>query len=273
MLKTLILSLLFAGAQMQAMIDIDGIGINKQALFFGACKQGNIELIEQLINAGVDINALDSKGTTGLLRAIRNNKNDVVEILINSGAIVDNFYFKEALLNGNSKIIKKLIEAGADVNEIYDFYPDPFDDGSAIQYAAYSALCNDNIDERRDLFTKVLQVLLDNGADINQISGGTLCDALHNSPEILKLFIKYGLDINSFHSFYKGRSILMSACRSRKAHPKISLDTIRFLITAGADLNTVDKDGRSIFDEACENGDFELIDFLQGYLKEQEAKK
>ena len=64
MLKTLILSLLFAGAQMQAMIDIDGIGINKQALFFGACKQGNIELIEQLINAGVDINAeenLDEK--------------------------------------------------------------------------------------------------------------------------------------------------------------------------------------------------------------------
>ena len=263
MLKTLTLGLLLTGMQMQAMIDINGIGINKQALFFGACKQGNIELIEQLINAGVDINALDSKRITGLRRAIWDNKNDVVEILINNGATVVNFDLRDAVINGNPEIIKKLIEAGADVNKIHDFYPDPFGDGSAIQYAAYSALCNDNNDERRDMFTKVLQVLLDNGADINHIGGKTLFNALQKNPEIFKLFINYGVDINSFNSFYKGRSILMSACRSRKDYPKTSLDTIIFLINAGADLNTEDKDGRSIFDEACENGDFELIEYLQ----------
>jgi ankyrin repeat protein len=91
MLKTLLLGLLMLGTPLQSMIDIDGIGINKQALFFGACKQGNIELVEKLINAGVDVNALDSdnKKPALMMGVISGWSVELVKLLINSGANVN----------------------------------------------------------------------------------------------------------------------------------------------------------------------------------------
>lgn len=263
MLKPLLLGLLMLGTQLQSMIDINGEGINKQALFFGACKQGNIKLVEKLINAGVDLNALNSFGQTGLTCALENGQNDVADMLIKAGSIADNMSFTIAVKTGNAKLVKKLIDAGADINVICS----PFCEGY------YNALKYSVIHTQRHSLPSVLQVLLDNGADINGIDGETLYHLIleESYEEKLKLLIAAGVNINQS---YNGYSILMHACINRitpRGYPRINIDTIISLINAGADIN--DKVVRSIFDAACENGDFELIDFLQRYLKEQEAKK
>jgi ankyrin repeat protein len=274
MLKPLLLGLLMLGTQLQSMIDINGEGINKQALFFGACKQGNIKLVEKLINAGVDLNALNSFGKTGLTCAIENGQNDVAEMLIQAGSIADNMSFKIAVTLFDAKLVKKLIDAGADINaSIFELGNGC---GTALKLCcSYCVFDGAHPIVGHDLYTDILQVLLDNGADINFIDGETLNHLIvqPNCEEKLKLLMAAGVNINQS---YNGCSILMHACiyrLKRTGYPNINIDTIISLINAGADINSKDYYGRSIFDVACENCDFELIDFLQRYLKEQEAKK
>jgi uncharacterized protein len=272
MLKTLILSLLLVGTQMQAMIDINGIGINKQALFFGACKQGNIELIEKLINAGINVNALNSFGQTGLTCALENGQNDVADMLIKAGSIADNMSFTIAVTTGNAKLVKKLIDAGADINA--SIFEVGGGCGTALKLCCLHCVFNaEDPIIGHDLYTDILQVLLDNGADINFIDGETLYHLImqESCEEKLKLLMAAGVNINQS---YNGYSILMHACINRitpRGYPRINIDTIISLINAGADIN--DKVVRSIFDAACENGDFELIDFLQSFCTEKKSKK
>jgi ankyrin repeat protein len=125
MLKTLMLGLMFVATQMQAVIDISGKGVNKQALFFGACKQGNVELVKQLINAGVDVNALDSVKETALCNAIKKNNIAIVKLLIAAGCDVNKKYESHNLqkmtplhhaVQGRIEIANLLIMAGANVN-------------------------------------------------------------------------------------------------------------------------------------------------------------
>ena len=85
MLKTLSLVLLLAGSQINAVIDINGKGINKQALFFGACSKGYIELVKTLLNAGVDVNAKNN-GNTALGLAVMYRQMEAIELLIAAGA-------------------------------------------------------------------------------------------------------------------------------------------------------------------------------------------
>ena len=125
MLKKILLGLLFAATQMQAFIDINGKSVNKQALFFGACKQGNIELVEQLINAGVDVNALDSAKETALCNAIKKNNIAIVKLLVAAGCDVNKKYEAPSMqqmtplhhaVAGRIEIANLLIMAGANVN-------------------------------------------------------------------------------------------------------------------------------------------------------------
>ena len=50
-----------------------------------AAAYGRFEAVEQLLEAGADINAKDADGFTPLHHAARNNHEDIVQFLINSG--------------------------------------------------------------------------------------------------------------------------------------------------------------------------------------------
>jgi hypothetical protein len=87
-------------------------------------KKGNINIVNELINAGADVNKSCNVEKTALMKASDNKENiDIVKVLLEAGANVNkkdaagktaiNDY---AIMAGASDIVKLLIEAGADVN-------------------------------------------------------------------------------------------------------------------------------------------------------------
>ncbi len=116
------------------------------------------ELVEFLIKNGALVNAEDYAARTPLHLAVSPGNKPVVEFLIENGALVnekDNSKCSPlayaAHYQGNTEILKVLIDAGADVNQriVYG--------GNVLHYLLRS---------RRD-DQQVYTFLLDNGADIN----------------------------------------------------------------------------------------------------------
>ena len=76
-----------------------------------ACKTGNIELVEYLINNGAKIEDNPDDGITPLIQASRSNHYDLVKFLIEKGANVNayardkEFALNQAIKNGNYDII------------------------------------------------------------------------------------------------------------------------------------------------------------------------
>ncbi len=85
-----------------------------------------------LIKHGVDINQADNKGLTALFHSISNQYDGVTELLIKSGANVNHMekYNKytpmhRAVINGNLKVTKLLLDAGAHPDGYGKAYPKP----------------------------------------------------------------------------------------------------------------------------------------------------
>ncbi|MBO9999489.1 MAG: ankyrin repeat domain-containing protein [Cyanobacteria bacterium SID2] len=89
---------------------------------------GNLEAVAFILSKGINVNALDSKGETALLKAIQSKKDDVVHFLLKAGADPN---IKEqcergrtplivALQEGSEKAFQMLLEARADINASSD---------------------------------------------------------------------------------------------------------------------------------------------------------
>ena len=119
-----------------------------------ATNDGYIDIVEEFLSKGADINGYDGLGSTPLLIAIENCNIDMVELLVNKGADVnkreyeedeniyndheEKFYGRKAPLHkaiqtGSKQMVQLLIENGADVNSKYDY------DGSALNDARLRA--------------------------------------------------------------------------------------------------------------------------------------
>ena len=87
----------------------------------------NLDMVQVLIDADVDINETDDDGDTALMWAIRRNYNKIVNILINAGSDVNCENNDEetplsiARENGNNYLVGVLHKAGAcDEDNYYD---------------------------------------------------------------------------------------------------------------------------------------------------------
>jgi len=87
-----------------------------------ATKNGNIELVKELIDAGVDVNLQDEDEETALILASVEGHIEIVKLLIEAGADLNikSRYGKTALMwtsqYGHTEIVKLLIDAGVDLN-------------------------------------------------------------------------------------------------------------------------------------------------------------
>ena len=100
-----------------------------------ASYSGNLDVAKYLIEAGVDINAIDAAGNTALMGVCFKGYLDIVKLLLKKGAEVNirNWQGASALIYavtfGKNEIAKELIKAGADKS----FHDDK--GNSAITYA------------------------------------------------------------------------------------------------------------------------------------------
>ena len=178
--------------------DTEKIRQDRDALVL-AVESGQIEVVEALVNAGVDVNARSRSGNIALVAAVSIKELQIVKLLIENGADV----IKPAHLgvtplivafeNEHRKIQELLIQNGADVNA-------KGPEGWAP--LMYTALRGDN---------ELAELLIKKGADVNaQIRNtirkysrhSTWDTALHiaiysGHEEIVFLLVKNGSDLNA----------------------------------------------------------------------------
>jgi ankyrin repeat protein/mRNA-degrading endonuclease RelE of RelBE toxin-antitoxin system len=155
-----------------------------------------------------------------------------------------------ACLNGQLKVVRALIEAGADVNSIYA--RDERGD-TPLHIASYMGfldivkllVANDADMEAKDFdkitplyvacashMTNVMEYLIKNGANINAVSkggGSVLSMACYKDyVDVVTLLLKNGADITI--KDYKGRTALHSACKCKSAQ------IVRMLIEKGTNI-------------------------------------
>lgn len=148
--------------------------------YFQAALDGQVQILESELLAGVAANAADPSGRTALMLAAFNGHTDSVELLITHGADINSKdqFSRTALMfaatGPNPETVSLLLKKGADVNA-YDN-----DEGwTALMFAAAEGQ------------TEIVRILLDKQADwtLKDIDGETACDFARNNrhPEIVKI--------------------------------------------------------------------------------------
>lgn len=214
-----------------------------------AITKGDLPHFKSSLASGeLNINCARFYGLTALTLAATENRQEMVEELLNRGAQVDNsnVFGRTALMmaarRGNVSMMKRLISHGADINH---------QDGAGLT-ALHCAVRSGNVE--------AVRALIGSGADINiaDVNGDTpFALALEGSEahaDVIGELIQAGADLNRVDS--EGKTLLIVAVRN--GHAK----RVKCLVTLGADLNATDKEGNTALIWASRNNKASLVDAL-----------
>lgn len=214
--------------------------------------------LKKLVGKGASVNAKDSYDYTPIMYAAKGSAGNalkVVQFLITKGANVNakNYYATNALhyavLKNNGKIVKFLIEKGAE-GQVSDLLM------LAVRYG-------------KELIDSV-KVLVNKGADVNKVSGPLeypyvkdsvlIIAAQNNYMKIVKFLLEKGANAQATchsRSWCLGKNTLMYAATHG------NLDVVKILITKGLDVNAQDLvDGSTALMMAARNGHETITEFL-----------
>ncbi|MDR1382777.1 MAG: ankyrin repeat domain-containing protein [Planctomycetaceae bacterium] len=162
-------------------VDVNTKGKNGEQPLVAAARSGNLEIVKYLVEKGADINVKNNDGFFPLLLAVIKGDLDIVKYLVEKGAGInvkdDNDGFSPLLLavsKGDLDIVKYLVEKGADVNI-------DVEKGSGFT-PLFKAATSGKLD--------IVKYLVEKGADVNVKNdrGQTLLD--YALPEEVKKFLR-----------------------------------------------------------------------------------
>ena len=189
--------------------------------FLLAVEAERADLVRAFVSRGHDLLTKAWCGKTALHLTAKNGDTGMTELLLKLGHPVDapNDFGDTALSDAvyNPAIVRILLEHGANVNH--------------KDQNGYGA-----INEADSL--EVFELLLDAGADIDDISGGgdwpLKCACEDGDSELVNFLLKRGASVDLTST---GETALHAAVRAA------SLECVRILLEAGADVNAEDVDG------------------------------
>ena len=211
--------------------DVNATGKNNRTALLIACKKGNKDAINVLLNAGADPTIPDAHGGTCLhiAAAAYHNDDDYYENdSFDYYAVGDTCLHYDAQNGCCTEVLQAIISHGGDVNATC----------SDTRTALMLACTKGNID--------AINVLLNDGADPN-ISDCNGEMSLHYAvlndccTEILQAIISHGGDVNKIGK--DNRTVLMLACK------RGNKDAINVPLNAGADPNIAATDGYTCLHE------------------------
>ncbi len=223
--------------------------------------RGDVQAALAMIEAGADVNAEQSDGTTALLYAIYYGYKDLVIALLEAGADTTqvNDYgagsMSEAAQLGDVDILQALLAHGADPN-----WQNP-EGETALMIAARAG----NV--------AYASLLIEAGADVNARENwgeqsALMWAAAQEQPEMLRLLIAEGADVNQQSAVRLWERRILSEPRPKDmnkggfyplhyAARQGCLECINILAEAGADLDVVDPDRVSPLNLALINKHFD----------------
>ena len=179
-----------------------------------------------------------------LFDAARNGNIKIVRLLLDKGADVNakDRSGKTAMIlaakNGHADIVRLLLDKGADVNAKAD------DDTTALMQAAEKG----NVD--------VVRALLEKGADVNvrRLDGSTalMYAAKNDNVDAVRVLLDNGADVNATINSEGTTALIQSAINGYA-------DVVRALLDKGADVNLTTIDGASALIEAAKNGHADVV--------------
>jgi uncharacterized protein len=240
--------------------------------------------VQQLINSGVDVNALDTSGMSPLTQAAKDNDLQIMDLLINSGAQVDgqNHDHETALIvvahSGNKQAAQLLLQNGAFVNAQDLQHRSPLflsvEQGNLGMVNFFLGNLADP-DFAADMGVTCLMVaasqgneaimkaLIAAGAKVNKQDRNDrtalMEAALAGHAKSVKLLLSHFADPNKVDKF--GQTALIEAGRSGNA------EIAEALLKAKADVNLQDQDGKTALMRAANQGNVDFVKVLVGDRK------
>ena len=227
---------LFAFLSKKERADFNAIDSSGWSPILRAIEIDNVEILKLLIqkSKGTDLNVPSNRQHTPLTYAIFNERLEIVEELIKSGANVDQKDDQDwtpliaAIHKNNLKIVTLLATNRANFNSIYFGW-------TPITIAIRVFKCS----------IEVVECLIKFGADVNQEdnNGWTplVASIAHQNLEITRILTTNGANINFIDS--GGRTPLCNAVGVQ------NMEIVKFLVENGADVNIHNGNGGTSFHE------------------------
>jgi ankyrin repeat protein len=221
-------------------------GVNANAIYgdgttalHWASYHDSVDAVMGLLDAGAEVNATTDLGVTALWLAAENGSLAITERLLQAGAdpnvrlLSGESIVMTASQSGNGDVVRALLTAGGDANAAVTR------EQTALMWAA-----------NRDHHAAV-KALIDFGADVHARSEVrehyTKAEKEQDSSDDYKRWLELG-----------GNNALMFATRAG------SLQSARYLVAAGADVNSHNAFGTSPLIMAIHGGNIDLVEFLIG---------
>ena len=200
--------------------DLDASSEELGTALQAACGGGHVSTAKFLVTKGANVNQISGFGGTALAAAAYRGKSEIVSLLLHTGSNINLFAgrYGTALLaasyRGRTSVVKLLLDSGADVNIQGTRY------GNALKAASEEG------------HLKIVQMLLDHGADIHIIGAeyGTALQSASRagSEPVTRLLLEAGAAVDAVGGYYG--TALQAAART-------SFGVTRVLLDAGANIN------------------------------------
>jgi ankyrin repeat protein len=220
-----------------------------------AISTGNAPDLKALLKGGLDPNSLDKDGLSLVTYAVMDERDAMVELLLESGANPNTDGGRSlalAALSDNLDVVKALIEKGAAVNARAGLY-----NSAPIHWACK----NGNLE--------MLAFLMSRGAliDVLNSAGWTpLATAATRNPDVVRFLLSKGAPVDQRDGF--GFTPLMYAAKSGNA------EMVEVFLNAGANATLKAPGGESAADLAVKSKSQETIKLLspeKGTAPQQES--
>lgn len=262
--------------------DIDKKSSLGNTLLMGCAENGDIDNVKKLIAAGADIQLTNGHGESAFVIALKAGQIKTAEYLCEKGAKILNLSNYELfdIFDKNPDSIKILKKSEFNLNNKGEYGYSP------LIYAIYNNRtniaellikngvdCNSTIeDDNKNVFSalefalyknqsEIATLLINHGADIHHYCttgfNAFLWAAQNGDNKNLQLLMDKGIAVDiTGKKDYEGQTALMSAANSNH------LDTIKFLISCGANINATRNTGLTALMVASQAGSEKVVEYL-----------